>query len=83
MFNVASWIYEYSGILLVARPILHISRIKVNLLGPRPIFHISRIYVKRAVGTSDTHDEASRNCFEKPPEAKTHKFRAVPVRWML
>src|SRR5215475_5486451 len=29
--NVAScWIYEYTGILLGARPILHISRIKVN-----------------------------------------------------
>jgi hypothetical protein len=31
--NVAScWIYEYIGILLGARPILHISRLKVNLL---------------------------------------------------
>jgi hypothetical protein len=30
--NVASyWIYEYIGILLGARPILHISRLKVNL----------------------------------------------------
>jgi hypothetical protein len=30
--NVAScWIYEYTGILLGARPILHISRIKVNI----------------------------------------------------
>jgi hypothetical protein len=31
--DVAScWIYEYIGILLRARPILHISRIKVNVL---------------------------------------------------
>ena len=31
LFNVAScWIYEYIGILLGARPILHISRIRVN-----------------------------------------------------
>jgi hypothetical protein len=31
--NVAScWIYEYTAILLIARPILHISRIKVNEL---------------------------------------------------
>jgi len=31
--NVAScWIYEYIGILLGARPILHISRIRVNIL---------------------------------------------------
>jgi hypothetical protein len=30
--NVAfCWIYEYIGILLGARPILHISRIKVNI----------------------------------------------------
>jgi hypothetical protein len=30
--NVAScWIYEYIGILLGAHPILHISRIRVNL----------------------------------------------------
>jgi hypothetical protein len=33
--NVAScWIYEYIGILLGARPILHISRLKVNLNRP-------------------------------------------------
>jgi hypothetical protein len=31
--NVAScWIYEYIGILLGARPILHISRLKVNCI---------------------------------------------------
>jgi hypothetical protein len=34
MCNFAScWIYEYIGILLGARPILHISRIKVNYTG--------------------------------------------------
>jgi hypothetical protein len=44
--DVAScWIYEYIGILLGVRLILHISRIKVNLLGARPILHISRIKV--------------------------------------
>jgi hypothetical protein len=47
MCDVAScWIYEYIVILLGARPILQISRIKVNLLGARPILHISRIKVK-------------------------------------
>jgi hypothetical protein len=37
--NVAScWIYEYIGILLGARPILHISRLKVNKqFPPHPI----------------------------------------------
>jgi hypothetical protein len=31
LFNVASrWIYEYIGILVGARPVLHISRIKVK-----------------------------------------------------
>jgi hypothetical protein len=24
-----------------------------------------------------------RNCFAKPPEAKTHKFGSVPVTWIL
>ena len=32
LYNVAScWIYEYIGILLGAHPILHISRIRVNV----------------------------------------------------
>jgi hypothetical protein len=35
MSDVAScWIYEYIGILLGARPILHFSRIKVNFVIP-------------------------------------------------
>jgi hypothetical protein len=47
MCDVAScWIYEYIRILLGARPILQISRIKVNLLGAHPILHIIRIKVK-------------------------------------
>jgi hypothetical protein len=34
LFDVAScWIYEYTGILIGARAILHISRIKVNSPG--------------------------------------------------
>jgi hypothetical protein len=32
--DVAScWIYEYIGIMLGARPVLHISMIKVNFMG--------------------------------------------------
>jgi hypothetical protein len=29
--DVSCWIYEYIGILLGTRPILHISRLKVNM----------------------------------------------------
>jgi hypothetical protein len=40
--DVASyWIYDYIGILLRARPIVHISRIKVKEYSDRSIFNLS------------------------------------------
>jgi hypothetical protein len=50
--NVAScWIYEYIGILLGARPILHISRLKVNItvLGRRDLDSILYIWTDRGL----------------------------------
>jgi hypothetical protein len=44
--NVAScWIYVYIGILLGARPILHISRLKVNILVLLLCHHIWLVFV--------------------------------------
>jgi hypothetical protein len=42
--NVAScWIYEYIGVLLGARPILHISRIRVNITARQGYCQVHRI----------------------------------------
>jgi hypothetical protein len=47
LFNVASsWIYTYIGILLGAHPVLHISRIKVKVLGIKAVrFFFMLIYL--------------------------------------
>jgi hypothetical protein len=51
------WIYEYIGILLGVRPILHISRVKVkkdvNHTVSLPIFTVCRVFLS-SVTTSNT-----------------------------
>jgi hypothetical protein len=57
------WVYEYIGILLGARPILHISRLKVNVLkGNVPVENI--IYF-----SNFSHDKkiSCKICSNYPP----------------